>query len=123
MATSIQVTFDAADPDRLASFWAAALNYKKQDPPEGYASWEEFLAGQGIPETEWNSASAIVDPDGAGPRIFFQQVPESKRSKNRVHLDLKRGRWTRHAPRGATKASGHRGGAPDWCRREKSPDP
>lgn len=88
MATSIQVTFDAADPDRLASFWAAALNYKKQDPPEGYASWEEFLAGQGIPETEWNSASAIVDPDGAGPRIFFQQVPESKRSKNRVHLDL-----------------------------------
>ena len=67
MATAVQVTFDSADPDRLASFWATTLNYKKQDPPEGFASWEQFLSAQGIPESEWNSASAIVDPDGVGP--------------------------------------------------------
>ena len=30
----------------------------------------------------------MVDPDGSGPRIYFQQVPEGKRVKNRVHLDL-----------------------------------
>jgi hypothetical protein len=42
-----------------------------------------------IPEDKWNSASAIVDPEGAGPRVFFQQVPEGKQAKNRVHLDVK----------------------------------
>jgi Glyoxalase-like domain len=88
VATAVQVTFDSADPDRLANFWAAALDYKKQDPPEGFASWEQFLSAQGIPESEWNSASAIVDPDGVGPRIFFQRVPEPKTAKNRVHLDV-----------------------------------
>jgi len=34
-----QVTFDCADPDGLATFWAAALGYEKQRPPEGYDSW------------------------------------------------------------------------------------
>jgi hypothetical protein len=38
MATRIQVVIDCADPDDLATFWAEALGYKKQDPPEGYAS-------------------------------------------------------------------------------------
>ena len=88
MATPIQVTFDCADPDRLATFWATALGYKKQDPPAGYATWPEFLAAQGVPEDQWNAASAIVDPEGIGPRIYFQQVPEPKTVKNRVHLDV-----------------------------------
>ena len=88
MATEVQVVIDCADPDRLARFWSAALGYKVQDPPEGYSSWEQWLAAQGIPESEWNSASAVVDPDGKGPRIYFQRVPERKVVKNRVHLDL-----------------------------------
>jgi hypothetical protein len=88
MATQVQVVFDCADPDRLATFWAAVLGYRKQDPPDGYASWPAFLEAQGIPKDRWNSASAIVDPDGAGPRVFFQRVPEPKAVKNRVHLDV-----------------------------------
>ncbi len=88
MATNIQVVFDCADPDRVARFWAAALHYKIQDPPEGYDSWDAFLDEHGVPEEERNSASAIVDPDGKGPRIYFQRVPEGKVVKNRVHLDL-----------------------------------
>jgi hypothetical protein len=88
MVTSIQVTFDCADPDRLASFWAKALGYRKQDPPEGYATWPTYLAAHGIPEDQWNAASAIVDPEGRGPRLYFQRVPEPKVVKNRVHLDL-----------------------------------
>jgi len=88
MATGIQVVFDCADPDRLARFWATALHYRVQDPPDGFTSWEAWLADAGVPESEWNSASAIVDPDGAGPRIYFQRVPEGKVVKNRVHLDL-----------------------------------
>lgn len=88
MATPIQVTFDCADPDRLAHFWAAVLGYKLQDPPAGYPTWPAFLAAQGIPEDQWNSASAVVDPAGHGPRLFFQRVPEPKVVKNRVHLDV-----------------------------------
>ena len=88
MAHSFQVTIDCADPDRLARFWAEALGYKIQDPPAGFATWPEFLTARGVPESEWNSASAIVDPDGRGGRIFFERVPEPKSVKNRVHLDV-----------------------------------
>jgi len=88
MAIPIQVTFDCADPARVASFWAEALGYKLQDPPEGYASWPDFLTAIGVPEADWNKASAIVDPEGRGPRIYFQRVPETKMVKNRVHLDV-----------------------------------
>lgn len=88
MATSIQVTFDCADPNRLAQFWATALGYKLQEPPEGYASWEAFLAAQGVPQEQWSSMSAVVDPDKVGPRLLFQRVPEPKTVKNRVHLDV-----------------------------------
>lgn len=88
MATQVQVTFDCADPAALSTFWAAALGYRLQDPPEGFATWEAFLADLGVPEDEWNSASAVVDPDGGGPRLYFQRVPEPKAAKNRVHLDL-----------------------------------
>jgi hypothetical protein len=88
MATSVQVTFDCVDPDRLATFWAEALGYRKQDPPPGFATWPEFLAANGVPEDLWDSASAVIDPDGVGPRFFFQKVPEPKRVKNRMHLDV-----------------------------------
>jgi len=43
MATAIQVVFDTADPDREARFWAAALGYDVQSPPDGFATWEAFL--------------------------------------------------------------------------------
>lgn len=88
MATSIQLVFDTADPDRQARFWAAALGYQLQPPPEPFESWEAFLRDQGIPEERWTDASAIVDPDGRGPRVFFQRVPEPKVAKNRLHMDL-----------------------------------
>lgn len=88
MATRVQVVFDCADPARMAKFWAEALHYKEQDPPAGFESWQAWLKAEGIPESEWNSANAVVDPQGVGPRIYFQRVPEGKAVKNRVHLDL-----------------------------------
>lgn len=89
MALSMQVTFDAADPDALAAFWAQVLGYVAEPPPEGWASWEDWARENGIPEERWNDMSAVVDPDGAGARIFFQRVPEGKTAKNRVHLDVR----------------------------------
>jgi hypothetical protein len=88
MAVGVQVVIDCADPAQLSEFWAAALGYKLQDPPPGFASWQEFLVAHGVPESEWNSASAVVDPDGSGPRFYFQRVPEPKTVKNRLHVDL-----------------------------------
>jgi hypothetical protein len=91
VARPFQVTMDAVDPARLAAFWAAALDYEVQPPPAGFASWEEFLRAQGVPREQWGAASAVVDPDGVRPRLFFQRVPEAKAVKNRVHLDLQSG--------------------------------
>ncbi len=97
MSKAIQVTFDANDPRALSSFWRDVLGYVHPAPPgvelpEGadpLAAWDEFLARIGVPEDQRNSRSAIEDPQGVGPRLFFQQVPEGKAAKNRVHLDVR----------------------------------
>ena len=86
MAQRFQVTLDAASPKVLAAFWKVALDYRDDDPPPGYASWDEVL--EQLPEDRRDDSNAIVDPDGVGPRLFFQKVPEPKTAKNRVHLDV-----------------------------------
>jgi hypothetical protein len=88
-AREIQVTFDCADPAAMAEFWAAALGYAVQPPPPGFDSWEAALTAMNVPPEQHNDASAVIDPDGRGPRLFFQRVPEGKAAKNRVHLDVR----------------------------------
>lgn len=53
------------------------------------AAWDEFLEQAELPQHLRNSSFALEDPDGVGPRIFFQQVPEGKVAKNRVQLDVR----------------------------------
>jgi hypothetical protein len=89
MSREFQVTFDAADPAGLAAFWAEVLGYQVQGPPPGFDSWDAALEAWGVPPDRRNDASALVDPDGSGPRIFIQRVPEGKTAKNRVHLDVR----------------------------------
>ncbi|MEO7236857.1 MAG: VOC family protein, partial [Lapillicoccus sp.] len=88
MATTFQVTFDSADPAALAAFWAEAVHYVLAPPPKGFDSWDAALDAWGVPTDHRNDRSALVDPEGVGPRIFFQKVPEPKTVKNRVHVDL-----------------------------------
>ena len=66
---SFEVAIDANDPARLRRFWSTALNYVEMVTDEG--------------------AVDLVDPAGRGPTIWFQQVPETKTAKNRLHLDIK----------------------------------
>jgi len=74
-AKEFQVTFDCAEPERVARFWAEVLGYVVPPlPPEDRGSW-----------------AACTDPAGAGPRLFFQRVPEGKVVKNRLHLDVRAG--------------------------------
>ena len=88
MAHTFQVTFDAANPMAVAEFWAPALGYILQPPPEGFETWEEFADSVGIPEEDRDNLAAVIDPDGVGPRLLFQKVSEGKTVKNRVHLDV-----------------------------------
>ncbi len=67
----LQVTFDCAEPVRLARFWAETLGYE--------AEYDD----------EQDGSAAALDPTGAGPRLYFQRVPEGKVVKNRVHLDVR----------------------------------
>jgi hypothetical protein len=84
---NVQITFDCADPRMLSMFWNATLGYELPAPPPGFASWDAF--SDTLPPDLRNSASASEDPAGEGPRLFFQQVPEGKTVKNRVHLDVR----------------------------------
>jgi len=98
MATAFQVTVDCQDPGRLVRFWCEALGYVPEPPPAGFDSWYGFMSSIGVPEeelagghTDDELCESVVDPDGVGPRIWFQKVPEAKQVKNRWHLDLEVG--------------------------------
>jgi hypothetical protein len=84
-----QVTFDCAEPERLARFWCEVLSYVVPPPPPGYATWDDYTSSQ--PPEKRGAWFACVDPSGVGPRLFFQRVPEGKAAKNRVHLDVRVG--------------------------------
>lgn len=71
----------------MAEFWAAALGYVVQPPPPGFETWDEFADSVGIPEEKRNDINAVVDPDGAGPRILFERWDAGTPSK-RLHLDV-----------------------------------
>ena len=85
----VQVTFDCAEPERVARFWCEVLGYVVPPPPEGFATWDDF--DRALPPEHQGSAFACVDPSGVGPRLFFQRVPEGKVVKNRLHLDVRVG--------------------------------
>lgn len=97
---------DCRDAPALADFWAAALEYEVEDPSPLI---ERLLAAGQIGEdavTEhrgrrvFRGYAAIRHPDdpfdevsgtGRGRRILFQEVPEPKTVKNRVHVDIHAG--------------------------------
>jgi catechol 2,3-dioxygenase-like lactoylglutathione lyase family enzyme len=97
MSLDVQITFDAHEPRALSSFWRDVLGYVHPGPPgadlpEGadpLAAWDAFLEQVGVPEDQRDTRSAIEDPEGRGPRLFFQRVPEDKVVKNRLHLDVR----------------------------------
>jgi predicted enzyme related to lactoylglutathione lyase len=62
------ITTDCHDATALAAFWSDALDYRFKTE-----------------DADW---CLLEDPTGAGPELGFQQVPEGKQVKNRVHLDI-----------------------------------
>jgi hypothetical protein len=97
---TFQVVVDCRDPHVLADWWADALGWAvepqdeqfiRQMIAEGLATEDDTTTHGG--KLVWKDAAAIGHPDGpaAAPRVLFQQVPEPKTVKNRVHLDLRGG--------------------------------
>jgi len=70
------ITFDSHDPYALATFWAQVVGGRTQD--------DDF---PGDP-------SVLVTTDD-GTALLFEQNPDDKRVKNRVHLDLQPSERTR----------------------------
>ena len=67
----LAVTFDCADAPALARFWADVLG--RQVAEDSTSEHAVLLPGDG---------------DASGPRITFNQVPEPKTVKNRMHWDV-----------------------------------
>lgn len=84
------LVLDCADPGRLAEFWSAALGYVNVGSVGTYV--------------------ALFPAEGNGPKLLLQQVPESKTTKNRMHLDIETPDIASEAARlvelGATQVAG-----------------
>ncbi|GGO26277.1 VOC family protein [Micromonospora parathelypteridis] len=65
------ISFDCHDTYALAGFWSAVLGYARHDED-----------APGDPE------AALLPPDETLPNLFFQEVPEEKVTKNRLHICL-----------------------------------
>ncbi|HEX3589473.1 MAG TPA: VOC family protein [Pseudonocardiaceae bacterium] len=99
MAYDFQVAVDCAHPHALADWWADALGWVVEPSDEAFIA-DMIAKGMATPDDTtvhngqvvWRTGAAIRHPDGPerGPRkrILFQQVPEPKTVKNRVHLDV-----------------------------------
>jgi hypothetical protein len=103
MALSWKTVFDARDANRLADFWAAALEYEVEDLTplitrllEQQLITEDMLTEHRGRRT-WRDYAGIRHPDdpvdpttgmGLERRMLFQHVPEEKTAKNRLHLDI-----------------------------------
>lgn len=81
-----QLTVDANDPATLARFWAQALGYQPVPPTEPATTWNAHYRARLGEDAAF--ADRLFDPAGLRPPIWFQQVPEAKAGKNRLHLDL-----------------------------------
>ena len=81
-----QLTVDANNPALLAGFWARALGYRPVPPAEPETTWHRHYRARLGQEAAFEDR--IFDPAGLRPPLWFQQVPEAKAGKNRLHLDL-----------------------------------
>jgi Glyoxalase-like domain len=103
MALSWKLVIDSTNAPALADFWAAALEYEVEDPSAlitqllaaGHIGAEGVVEHRGRPS--FRGYAAIRHPEdpfdqasgvGRGRRLLFQDVPEGKSGKNRLHIDV-----------------------------------
>jgi catechol 2,3-dioxygenase-like lactoylglutathione lyase family enzyme len=72
-----ELTVDCRDPERLAAFWCAVLDFKVIDRSE-----------QKVEIGSWEPTVEEVRARQMPPTVQFIRVPEDKATKNRLHLDV-----------------------------------
>jgi hypothetical protein len=82
-----QLTIDANEPALLARFWAEVLGWQSSPPTKPDTTWWAHYRGR-LDDDADAFDDRLFDPDGLRPPIWFQQVPEEKAGKNRLHLDV-----------------------------------
>jgi hypothetical protein len=98
-----KLVIDATNAPVIADFWAEALEYEVEDPS---VLIEQLLAAGHLPaeaviehrgRKNFRGFAAVRHPDdpfdqasgvGQGRRLLFQDVPEAKSVKNRLHIDI-----------------------------------
>ncbi|MCG6566035.1 VOC family protein [Tessaracoccus sp. ZS01] len=127
----IQICVDTRDAHNLADWWAESLGWtvEPSDPvfiqrmiDGGYATEADTQTHRG--NLVWRGAAAICPPDEVGSpgrrRILFQDVPEEKQTKNRLHYDVHSGGDDIDAlrdeflARGASYVDSHNQGTHRW---------
>ncbi|MEV2225011.1 VOC family protein [Nocardia vinacea] len=103
MALNWKLVIDTRNAPALADFWAAALEYEVEDPSvlvEQLLSAGQLTADAVVEHhgrKTFRGYAAIRHPDdpfdptsgvGQGRRLLFQDVPEDKTGKNRLHIDV-----------------------------------
>ncbi|PRX98104.1 VOC family protein [Allonocardiopsis opalescens] len=103
MALGWKLVIDSANAPVIADFWAAALEYEVEDPTPlierllaaGHLGAEAVVEHRG--RKNFRGYAAVRHPDdpfdptsgvGHGRRLLFQDVPEGKSGKNRLHIDV-----------------------------------
>jgi catechol 2,3-dioxygenase-like lactoylglutathione lyase family enzyme len=72
-----ELAIDCADPQALARFWCAVLDYEVLDEEDGLVTIGSPLVPEGKDR-----------PGPVPPVLTFAPVPEAKTGKNRLHLDV-----------------------------------
>ncbi len=68
--SALEVAIDALDIPAVVPFWRAVLAYDDE------------------PGSAPDASPALVDPDGIGPGVWFQQMDAPRPQRNRIHLDV-----------------------------------
>ena len=76
------IVIDCSDLDRSARFWSGALGYTAGPPAAGGGAADGGAAGG-------DRYRGLQPESGAGIDVLLQRVPDVKRQKNRLHLDLR----------------------------------
>jgi hypothetical protein len=103
MPLSWKLVVDSSNAPVIADFWAAALDYEVEDPSRlieqllaaGHLGSDAVIehggrkifrgfAGVRHPDDPFDATSGV----GRGRRLLFQDVPEDKAGKNRLHIDI-----------------------------------
>ena len=117
MAFDFQVAIDCSSPHVLADWWAEALGWEVEAQDEAFI---RRMVDDGLTPTEeqttvhrgalvWREGAAITSPEPGRPRVLFQEVPEPKSGKNRLHLDVRIGPERQEAEVGAAAGAGRDG--------------